>query len=53
MKIRHPFQYEFEISPDYTEYGVDKGAHFEDANIENADVVNVFNSTKDFTIEEI
>lgn len=47
--LRIPFYYP-EILVDYTEHGVEKGAKIENAEIENRDILRIFTSTKQMSL---
>jgi hypothetical protein len=47
-----PFLYESEIPMDYTEQGVEKGAKVTDGNVDNPDVLRIYEATKNLSLEE-
>ncbi len=51
-KSRMPFYYEPEVSPQYTETGVEKGAKIADVEMRNKDILRIFHTTKSMDLEE-
>lgn len=47
-----PYYYEADVPADYTEHGVEKGAKFDPAAIDNADVVRVFTQTQPLNLDQ-
>ena len=48
---RHPWEDDMELE-NYTERGVDKGAHMADSHVTNADMVRIFEATKHLGLDE-
>lgn len=46
------FVHEPEISPDYTEHGVETGAKYSEHTIDNKDIEYIFKATKSFSLQE-
>ena len=51
-RLKLPFLYEPEIPVDYTEKGVERGAKVTDGNVDNPDVLRIYEATKDLSLEE-
>ncbi|MBQ9820960.1 MAG: hypothetical protein IJM58_02445 [Muribaculaceae bacterium] len=48
---RHPWEDDLELD-NYTEQGVDKGAHLADSHVTNPDMVRIFEATKPLGLDE-